>query len=477
MIDNKKPIDNQRINEAVAAGRLDPDRVPDLMDDIRKLKPGEKRSFFESIYPPETIDQITATLKAGAQLPEDDMQLLSYMPSSRFAALPDTVQESVTKFVNTSDEVQAAIDNLQAAIDDTITIICQEAGITVDQYHDYMLKLDKDLEDNPDKYNKLDLKSGLPAGRPDIIKALRILKASQNIASVNTVKPNKYVFPTDKATMNTFQRAADILAANRTVLGMEPRNSKSRKSKKQIDTLISLDYSNLQSVSISRQLSLYDREVHDAIITLAVEGGNEYITPRMIHQVMRNTQEKPSTKQITDINNSVTLLMHTRIVNDATAEAAAYGFNNFKYDGMLVPAERVTAKINGNTVTCIHLFRTPPLYDYPNRKSQIARINMNLLSNPQISITDETLILRGYLLRRITAIKSSKNMSNIIVYDTVYQDLNIIMPKSDGAKRKKKADLRKKIKILLDDWTGKNFIISYKENKKGHEFNSISIFY
>ena len=80
MSDNKKPADNQRINEAVAAGRLDPDRVPDLMDDIRKLKPGEKRSFFESIYPPETIDQITATLKAGAQLPEEDRNLMQMMP-------------------------------------------------------------------------------------------------------------------------------------------------------------------------------------------------------------------------------------------------------------------------------------------------------------------------------------------------------------------------------------------------------------
>lgn len=472
MSSTKRTAENQRICDAVIDGRLDPDQVPEMMDDIRRLKPGEKRSLFASIYPPETIDQITATLKAGAQLPEEDRDLMQMMPLSIGQTLPQVLQDAIT-----STPIQAAIDNLQAAIDDTITIICQEAGITVDQYHDYMLKLDKDLEDNPDKYNKLDLKSGLPAGRPDIIKALRILKASQNIASVNTVKPNKYVFPTDKATMNTFQRAADILAANRTVLGMEPRNSKSRKSKKQIDTLISLDYSNLQSVSISRQLSLYDREVHDAIVTLAVEGGNEYITPRMIHQVMRNTQEKPSTKQITDINNSITLLMHTRIVIDATAEAAAYGFNNFKYDGMLVPAERVTAKINGNTVTCIHLFRTPPLYDYPNRKSQIARINMNLLSNPQISLTDETLILRGYLLRRITAIKSSNQMSNIIVYDTVYQDLNITMPTIDRAKRKRKTEIRKKIKILLDDWINKEFITSYKENKKGHEIYSISIFY
>lgn len=467
MSNNKKTVANQRICDAVIDGRLDPDLVPEMMDDIRKLKPGEKRSFFESIYPPETIDQITATLKAGAQLPEEDRDLMQMMPLSIGQTLPQVLQDALT-----TTPIQAAIDNLQAAIDDTITIICQEAGITVDQYHDYMLKLEEDREHNPGKYKKLDLDTGLPAGMPDIIKALRILKASQDIPSVNTKKPNKYVFPTDKATRSMFQKAADILAADQVLLGME-----SRKSKKQINTLMSLDYSNLTEVSISRDLSLFDREVHDAIGTLAVEGGNEYITPRMIHQVMRNTQEKPSTKQITDINNSITLLMHARTIIDATAEAAAYGFDTFKYDGMLLPAERVTAKINGNTVTCIHLLRTPPLYDYASRKNQIARINMNLLSNPQISITDETLILRGYLLRRITGIKSGGIKTNIILYDTIYSDLNITMPTIDRAKRKKKTEIRKKIKILLDDWISKEFITSYKENKKGHEIYSISIFY
>lgn len=464
MSDNKKPVDTQRINEAIAAGRLDPDRVPDLMDDIRKLKPGEKRSFFESIYPPETIDQITATLKAGAQLPEEDRDLMQMMPLSIGQTLPQVLQDALT-----TTPIQAAIDNLQAAIDDTITIICQEAGIPVDQYHDYMLKLEKDREHNPGKYKKLDLNAGLPAGMPDIIEALRILKASQDIPSVNTKKPKEYLFPTDKVTMTTFQRAADILSGQN-ILAMEPR-----KSKRPIDTLVSIDFDQLKAVHITKQLTLFDREVHDTILTLAVVGGNEYITARMIYQTMRNSKEPPSQKALTEIYNSVIKLMCTHIIIDAASESKAYGFDTFRYDGMLIPAESATAKINGAIVDCIHLFRVPPLYDYANRKGQICRIDIKLLSNINISMTEETLILRGYLLRRISAIKKGA-ISNTILLDTIFDDLNITAP-TDAARRKKKVDIRKKIHVLLNGFINNGFITKYTETKNGKEIRSITINY
>ena len=148
MSDNKKPADNQRINEAVAAGRLDPDRVPDLMDDIRKLKPGEKRSFFESIYPPETIDQITATLKAGAQLPEEDRNLMQMMPLSMGQTLPKLLQDALT-----STPMQAAFDNLQGALQGIIDAHCRNAGITTDEYSVLMRVLMNDIKTNPDKYD------------------------------------------------------------------------------------------------------------------------------------------------------------------------------------------------------------------------------------------------------------------------------------------------------------------------------------
>ena len=72
-------------------------------------------------------------------------------------------------------------------------------------------------------------------------------------------------------------------------------------------------------------------------------------------------------------------------------------------------------------------------------------------------------------------IKNPNNrQSPNIVYDTIYKQLKIEAP-TDGALRKKKADVRKKIKTILDYWKKEKFIKDYTENKKGQEMYSITI--
>ena len=122
----------------------------------------------------------------------------------------------------------------------------------------------------------------------------------------------------------------------------------------------------------------------------------------------------------------------------------------------------------------MHILRTPPLYDYANRKKQVGRVSIKLLNTP-ISKTEETATLQGYLLRRIMTIKNPNNrQSPNIVYDTIYKQLEIEAP-TDGALRKKKADVRKKIKTILDYWKKEKFIKDYSENKKGQEIYSVTI--
>ena len=65
-----------------------------------------------------------------------------------------------------------------------------------------------------------------------------------------------------------------------------------RKSKKEILSLVRLNYSN-NAIQISgeKELTQYDKEVHDALVTLYVDGGNEYITPQMIYKAMTVSPE------------------------------------------------------------------------------------------------------------------------------------------------------------------------------------------
>lgn len=291
--------------------------------------------------------------------------------------------------------------------------------------------------------------------------------------NIKTRRPEKFLTPVDKVSNNAFGGKPVFYSPKLVSVALERKGSK-----KQIDTMVSINFDEMKAQGVeiygSKELTTFDREVHDAITTLAVEGENEFITLQMIFRTM-NPRAKLTPKQAEAISHSITKMMYSRLVIDASKEATAYGFESFKYNGYLIPAEKVTASLNGNIVECIHLFRVPPLYDYADRKNQVGRVDIKLLDSPDISKTEETIILQGYLLRRILTMKNPGNkQSNNIVYDTIYKQLEIDAP-SDGALRKKKADVRKKVKTLLDYWKKEKFIKGYTENKKGQEMYSVTI--
>lgn len=289
------------------------------------------------------------------------------------------------------------------------------------------------------------------------------------LASIITKYPKSYIAPTDKISSLAF---SGELNTQMQQLAMERRGSK-----KQITTLVSIDFERLNgAVQIRgrKELTAYDREVHDAIITLFVDGGNEYITPQMIYQAMTgNPKAYLNPKQAEAISDSITKCMYSRVIINADEEAKAYGFEKFKYDGSLISGERVTATLNGNVLECLHLLRKPILYEYADKKSQIGRFDIKLLNSP-INKTEEIITLQGYLYRRILSMKGSSTLSKSIVYDTVYNQIGA-EASSDGALRKKKAKVRGQIKSILDFWKQEGFILGYCENKRKTEMYSVTI--
>ena len=313
-------------------------------------------------------------------------------------------------------------------------------------------KLKKTFEAYAEKLQQLEEENGLPE------------------TVINTFYPVNFLAPTDKVSNLAFSN--ELTGGHIQQLAMERRGSK-----KQITTLASINFDNLNgSVQIKgrKELTAYDREVHDAIITLFVDGGNEYITPQMIYQVMTgNPDAYLEKKQAEAISDSITKCMYSRLIIDASEEAKAYGFDSFKYDGSLISGERVTASLNGTVVECLRILRTPVLYEYANKKNQIGRFDIKLLNSP-INKTEEIITLQGYLYRRILSMKSSPNLSKTIVYDTVYSQIEV-KAASDGALRKKKSKVRDHVKKILDYWKQEEFIAGYVENKRGTRIHSVTI--
>lgn len=293
------------------------------------------------------------------------------------------------------------------------------------------------------------------------------IRTALPLASIRTEKPKSWITPIDKVSNVAFDGNMDGKRAITVDVS-------SRKSKEPIKVLLSVDFDDAAIQVVGRRaLTAYDREVHDALLTLSVDGKNEYITPQMIYQAMTgNAEAKLNPKQQEIISDSLNKLMYGRLQIDASKEAKAYGYDSFKYEGPVINAEKVTATLNGTVVEVIHVLKQPALYTYASKKDQIGRLDIRLLNSP-VNKNEETITLQGYLYRRILSMKGS-SLRNTIVYDTVYKQLDI-SAKSDGALRKKKHKVRETAKKILSYWKEQGFIAGYSENYHGTECYSVTI--
>lgn len=295
---------------------------------------------------------------------------------------------------------------------------------------------------------------------------------------IRTSRPETMLVPTSKLVNEAF--LGDLYPGTGKKVNVQ---KKSLMKKSPVYTLISIDIEEMKSQGVTiqgrRELRPYDQEVHDAITSQYVEGGNEYITDSMIFDTISGKEGATlNPKQREAISNAITKLMFSHVKIDASEEAKKFGLEKFVYDGYLLPAERVTVSLNGTITECIHLFRTPPLYDYAEKRKQIGRMSVKLLNSP-VNKNEETIALQGYLYRRILSMKGSSKLSPTIKYDTVYKQLEITAS-SDGALRKKKLKVRETVKKILDYWKKEGFILGYVENahkpEKG-KIDSITIRY
>lgn len=251
-----------------------------------------------------------------------------------------------------------------------------------------------------------------------------------------------------------------------------------RGSKKQITTIANINFDDLDKdikIKVSKELTPYDRAVHDSINTLYTEGKNEYITPQMIYHGMTGNQSlKLHDKQEFLITESLKKLRKTTITINADQEGREfYGLQKLRYEGQLIHWDKVTATLNGETTETYHILRRPILYEYANKKNQIGRFDIKILDTP-LNKNEEITILQWYLIREILAMKGGRGRSENILFETVFSAIGLTAS-SEGALRVKKSKVRDQVKLMLDYWIKEDFIKGYTQNMKGKTAESITI--
>lgn len=284
--------------------------------------------------------------------------------------------------------------------------------------------------------------------------------AKEELPRITAQAIDKVGMPLDKINASVWNAIASADPNGQVAMQLDT----GRKGKgKQAIVLYAINFGEIETetgLSVTKKLTMYDKRLYIAAAAL-FNGGNTTTTATQLYRAMGNTG-KPQAADIQKINDSLTKMGAARIyVNNAAKEipdneiAVNKGYPQFRYDGQLLPFERISAYLNGTlTDSAIHFFREPPLVAFARQRKQISPVKLEVLESP-VSKTDANLQIDDYLIERICHMKNPKsNASKKILLSTLYGNCGISSPKQ-------RSRAPEKIKRYLEHYKKTGFIAGY----------------
>ncbi len=308
----------------------------------------------------------------------------------------------------------------------------------------------------------------------------RVEQALLAMASLNVqIYPSKTrVILNDKDTKVAFgltDEIADELFA--TGVGFEILE---KKHKKHGDIVTKVKITNVKGYFNKEPLDQFDFAVFSVCISEQF-AGNFYITPAIILRGLTGKIGKgdaePNSNQRAAIMHSLQKLMGTVVRVDLTDYCEKLKIKVDKppvFVGQVLPAQYVEATVNGKDATVIYFPKEQdksPLLRAAGLKNQIIRYDAALLNVPNQNNTPRIIAVKNYVMRRIVEIKAHK-MTPTITFNDVFKKCNL-----NDVSRKSKLDARNAIIELFEQLQAKGFVDSFKVNKTGNKFQSISFTY
>lgn len=280
-----------------------------------------------------------------------------------------------------------------------------------------------------------------------IIAALRSIPDSVDYA---LDKPNQNLW-------NEFKVSSED-PSGQLEIHFDTSGGKKKKSKAPAPTvqysLYFADRDELDYLKISKKLTVFDYRLY-MFIDAIYKTGQHTMTISQIYKA-QGGKGRPSAADIKKYNDSLTKMRSAIITLDNSEEIAAkMNYPHVKYDGMLLPFERLTADIQGkHCETAIHVLQELPLQKFARDRGQVQRLPTEVLNVP-LSNTDANLLLIDYLVDRIAIMKGKNNKAkDKILLATVYKNCAINT-------RVQKARAKTKIQVCFDHWTKIKWIKSY----------------
>ena len=237
-----------------------------------------------------------------------------------------------------------------------------------------------------------------------------------------------------------------------------------------------------------RSFTEYDRQVADAVTSLYEYGDKSHIiTAATVYRAMVHATETetPSPQQIEAVTQSLDKLRFVRVQIDCTEELMRRNIDlngsqitAGKIDTYLLTLDKMEIIAGGQKVVAYKVIKTPILYEYSRLTGQVITVPAALLdirdkTGAKIPNTERRIAIKGYLMRRISIMKSqnSKNQSRHIIFESLY---NEICDASELSRRDQQL-IREYVSLVLDNWKREEFIKDYEELTKGKKKIGVEI--
>lgn len=229
-----------------------------------------------------------------------------------------------------------------------------------------------------------------------------------------------------------------------------------------VSSRVSLSFATREGngVTCSRALTNFDREVIDAVASLAPI--SQIMTPAMIYRVITGKDEKaqvgpPQKKRVEE---SMERCLNCIVKINITEELGA---NRGKDEALSLVGPAITyealvhEKGRGST-TYYKIAAMPPFYRFAEKLGKISVVPLQLLDTP-VSKTDNTLAMQSYLLREIDYMKQMNENRVEVQWASLYE-----MARQEGKKESRTENKRTREIVckILDFWIEKDFIRLYE---------------
>lgn len=276
------------------------------------------------------------------------------------------------------------------------------------------------------------------------------------------------------------------------------------KTGKSVFTYVSLSYDNDPSSDVSlsiretykNKLSPYDKRALNAAFTLMLAGKTSFSVSEVISVASGYANRHPNDRQINTMLRSLRKSSRILINLDISDELAANNFQDrqalvdagvlkdlddniksAKFEGRLLSVEFVDIESEkGLRSVTVKVLGEPLLLSYNRAKRSLMSVPMEYLrlQAKNMSMSDRSIAIQDYLLKRVVGYQKGYFNSNKILYNTILEAINSdsIVEETENQldDKKLRAKIRQQktrdkafIHNIFDSWVKNGLIDSYKE--------------